>query len=71
MISRVTGRPTAAQHLCDLARLRRVRDGARDCAFRSRGHPDPYPGAALSRPAIAPEVMRLGLVPRTEVLRNG
>jgi catechol 2,3-dioxygenase-like lactoylglutathione lyase family enzyme len=38
---------------------------------RSRGQPDPHPGAALSRPAIAPEVKRLGLVRRTEVLRNG
>ncbi len=38
---------------------------------RSRGQPDPHPGAALSRPALAPEGKRLGLVRRKEVLRNG
>jgi hypothetical protein len=38
---------------------------------RSRGQADPHPGAAPSRPAIAPEVKRLGLIRRKEVLRNG
>jgi hypothetical protein len=86
----VTTRPGAAQHLRDLARLRRVRDRidreyaqpldvealARGAHLyphlpRSRGQPDPHPGAALIRLAIAPEVKRLGLLRRTEVLRNG
>src|ERR687898_505267 len=49
----------------DLAAVRR----SRLRLPRPRGQPDPHPGAALSRPAIAPEVRRLGLVRRTEVLR--
>jgi Glyoxalase/Bleomycin resistance protein/Dioxygenase superfamily len=46
--------------------------GIRDCAFRDpAGKPDSHPGAALSRPAIAPEVNRVEFIRQTEVLRNG
>jgi hypothetical protein len=51
----VTSRPAAAQHLRDLARLRRVRDRIdRDYA----------------RASVFVARVRLGLVRRTEVLRD-
>ena len=56
------GRPGADRPAVRGSRLRRP---------RSRGQPDPHPGAALSRPVIAPEVKRLGLNRRKEALRNG
>jgi catechol 2,3-dioxygenase-like lactoylglutathione lyase family enzyme len=46
--------------------------GVRDCAVRDpAGNLIRIQEPALSRPAIAPEVKRLGLIRRTEVLRNG
>jgi hypothetical protein len=46
--------------------------GIHDGAFRDpAGNGDPHPGAALSRPAIAPEVKRPGLIWHKEVPRNG
>jgi catechol 2,3-dioxygenase-like lactoylglutathione lyase family enzyme len=61
--ARRRGRPGADRPAVRGSRLRRPRSG---------GQPDPHPGAALSRPAIAPAVTRLGLVRRTEeVLRDG
>jgi len=52
----VTSRAAAAEHLRDLARLRRVRDRIE---------------AALSGPAIAPEVERRGPIRHEEVLHDG
>jgi hypothetical protein len=46
--------------------------GIHDGVFRGpAGNGDPHPGAALSRPAIAPEVKRPGLMWHKEVPRNG
>jgi uncharacterized protein len=74
------GYPGPPRHFRAVAgRRRRGRPGAdrpnvrdpRRRLPRPRGRGDPHPGVALSRPAIAPEVKRPGLMWHKEVPRNG